>query len=140
MINTPQILLLSGIGPKDELGALGINTLIDNQSVGKNFSDQSAFPFAYSTDLEDTAKYVFYPTHITPCRMAHVGLSFDITAALAQWNASHTGMLALSPHLPPVGWVRFPPDSKPFQDGSVDPSAGLNSPHVELFFLNVNAT
>jgi len=54
MIKTPQILLLSGIGPKNELESLNINTIIDNQSVGKNFSDHVAISIGYSTNLEDT--------------------------------------------------------------------------------------
>jgi choline dehydrogenase len=58
MINTPQLLLLSGIGPQDELEALGIKTLINNPSVGKNFSDQAEVPLSFSTDLP-TNEYVY---------------------------------------------------------------------------------
>ncbi|KUJ13903.1 glucose dehydrogenase [Mollisia scopiformis] len=36
---TPQLLLLSGIGPKSELEKLGIGCLVDNPGVGKNFHD-----------------------------------------------------------------------------------------------------
>ena len=38
-INSPQILLLSGIGPKVELTALGIPVVVDRQGVGKNLQD-----------------------------------------------------------------------------------------------------
>ena len=38
-VNSPRLLLLSGIGPADELGALGINTVHDLPGVGKNFQD-----------------------------------------------------------------------------------------------------
>ncbi len=37
--NSPQLLLLSGIGPADELRAMGIKTVIDNKSVGANLHD-----------------------------------------------------------------------------------------------------
>ncbi|TEB33989.1 FAD/NAD(P)-binding domain-containing protein [Coprinellus micaceus] len=40
-INTPQILLLSGIGPRKELGALGIPIVHDLPDVGRRLSDHS---------------------------------------------------------------------------------------------------
>ncbi len=38
-INTPQLLLLSGIGPADELRALGIDVVADSPKVGRNLQD-----------------------------------------------------------------------------------------------------
>jgi choline dehydrogenase len=38
-VNTPQLLLLSGIGPADELGALGIGVTVDSPNVGRNLQD-----------------------------------------------------------------------------------------------------
>jgi choline dehydrogenase len=38
-INSPQLLLLSGIGPADELRALGVPVLLDLPGVGKNLQD-----------------------------------------------------------------------------------------------------
>ncbi|HLI19726.1 MAG TPA: GMC oxidoreductase, partial [Stellaceae bacterium] len=37
--NSPQLLLLSGIGPADELKALGIAALVDRPNVGRNLHD-----------------------------------------------------------------------------------------------------
>ena len=37
--NTPQLLLLSGIGPADELRALGIDPVLDLPGVGRNLGD-----------------------------------------------------------------------------------------------------
>ncbi|MCX7036506.1 MAG: GMC family oxidoreductase N-terminal domain-containing protein [Proteobacteria bacterium] len=37
--NTPQLLMLSGIGPADELRALGIEPVVDLPGVGRNLSD-----------------------------------------------------------------------------------------------------
>ncbi|KAF9445056.1 GMC oxidoreductase [Macrolepiota fuliginosa MF-IS2] len=117
VINTPQILLNSGIGPKEELAAVGIASIVDNPGIGKNFSDQSAISTLFSTNLPSDA--------------------FDQTAALAEWSKSHTGRLADPPHMSSLGWVRLPADANPFKDGSPDPTGGPNSPHVELFFYNV---
>lgn len=39
-INSPRILLHSGIGDVNELKSVGIKTLVDLPSVGKNLTDQ----------------------------------------------------------------------------------------------------
>jgi choline dehydrogenase len=38
-VNSPKVLLLSGIGPADELRALGVDVVHDLPGVGKNFQD-----------------------------------------------------------------------------------------------------
>lgn len=38
-INSPRLLMLSGIGPADELKSLGIRSLVDLKGVGKNLQD-----------------------------------------------------------------------------------------------------
>ena len=38
--NTPQILMLSGIGPKDELAKIGVETKLDLPGVGQNLHDR----------------------------------------------------------------------------------------------------
>ena len=39
-IGSPQLLLLSGIGPRQELEAVGIACLVDAPDVGKHLQDQ----------------------------------------------------------------------------------------------------
>jgi choline dehydrogenase len=41
-VNTPQLLLLSGIGPAAELRALGIDVVVDAPNVGRNLQDHVA--------------------------------------------------------------------------------------------------
>jgi choline dehydrogenase len=43
-IQTPQLLLLSGIGPGDELAALGLPVVLDLPGVGRNLHDHLASP------------------------------------------------------------------------------------------------
>jgi len=38
-INTPQLLMLSGVGPADHLSAYGISSIIDRPGVGENLQD-----------------------------------------------------------------------------------------------------
>lgn len=44
-IHTPQILMLSGIGPADHLAEAGIDAKVDLPGVGANFQDHSYIPF-----------------------------------------------------------------------------------------------
>jgi choline dehydrogenase len=46
-INTPKLLLLSGIGPADELAALGIEVAQDIPEVGRNLQDHLEFNLEY---------------------------------------------------------------------------------------------
>ncbi|KXN91298.1 Glucose dehydrogenase [FAD, quinone] [Leucoagaricus sp. SymC.cos] len=115
IINTPQILINSGIGNKAELEPLGIKTLVDNPSVGKNLSDQPAVLISFATNIPVT--------------------DFNLTTALAEWSQSHTGPLSRRGGLSPMGMVRLPDG----MGGFVDPSAGKTSPHIEFFFLGVSS-
>jgi choline dehydrogenase-like flavoprotein len=48
---SPQILQLSGIGPKKLLSALGIETIVDLPGVGQNFQDQPTMYMQYNCEL-----------------------------------------------------------------------------------------
>jgi choline dehydrogenase len=59
-VNSPQLLMLSGIGPTDELKAAGISAIHDLQGVGKNLQDHPMVSVGYlctqkiSLDGEET--------------------------------------------------------------------------------------
>lgn len=46
-INSPQLLLLSGIGPAEQLAEAGVSPLLDLPGVGKNLMDHIQVPLAY---------------------------------------------------------------------------------------------
>ena len=48
VINSPQILMLSGIGPADELAEHGIDAVLDLKGVGKNLQDHLSAMVSYS--------------------------------------------------------------------------------------------
>lgn len=65
-INTPQLLLLSGIGPKNELKAAGVDCKLHLPGVGKNLQDHLQFIITYNCrqsvsliKLQATAPYEF---------------------------------------------------------------------------------
>ncbi|XP_013175977.1 PREDICTED: glucose dehydrogenase [FAD, quinone]-like [Papilio xuthus] len=47
-LNSPQLLMLSGIGPKDHLDKIGIKTLVNSPNVGKNMQDHALVPVLIS--------------------------------------------------------------------------------------------
>lgn len=47
-INTPHLLLLSGIGPSDELAAAGIPVVLDRADVGRNLHNHPSLALTYS--------------------------------------------------------------------------------------------
>ncbi len=46
-IGSPQVLLLSGIGPREELAAVGVECVVDNAHVGKHLKDHLHLPLAF---------------------------------------------------------------------------------------------
>lgn len=48
-INSPQLLMLSGVGPADHLTSVGIDVLVDSPGVGANLGDHPAVPVIWST-------------------------------------------------------------------------------------------
>ncbi|GAC1442486.1 MAG: GMC family oxidoreductase N-terminal domain-containing protein [Mycobacteriales bacterium] len=48
-INTPQLLLLSGVGPADELRELGIEVVADSPNVGRNLQDHISIGAGFRT-------------------------------------------------------------------------------------------
>jgi choline dehydrogenase len=50
-INTPQLLMLSGIGPADHLKNLGITVEYDNANVGKNLNDHIGINYTWQVSV-----------------------------------------------------------------------------------------
>nr|V5NDL4.1 RecName: Full=Pyranose dehydrogenase; Short=PDH; AltName: Full=Pyranose:quinone oxidoreductase 1; Flags: Precursor [Agaricus campestris]AHA85313.1 pyranose dehydrogenase [Agaricus campestris] len=113
-IASPQILMNSGIGDQEALKAVGVDTLVNNPSVGKNVSDQAATLVLFDTTLPNT--------------------DFDVDAAIVEWNNSHAGPLATGAPLNHLIWVRLSDDKL---SGS-DPSSGKDSPHIEFQFSKIS--
>ncbi|OQE43387.1 hypothetical protein PENCOP_c003G05868 [Penicillium coprophilum] len=67
--NTPQLLKLSGIGPKEELSKLGISTLVNLPGVGRNLQDRYEMGTVGKspTDFVLTSKCTFMYSLPDPC-------------------------------------------------------------------------
>jgi choline dehydrogenase len=58
-INTPQLLMLSGIGPKEQLERVGIDVLVDSPGVGANLIDHPHVPVVYAATDPTETRYGF---------------------------------------------------------------------------------
>lgn len=93
--NTPQLLLLSGIGPADELREHGIAPVHDLPGVGRNLQDHPSVAITSGARREVT---------LTP------ELRFDrLTLAVLQWLATGKGRIANMP-VTANGWIKTRPD------------------------------
>ncbi|KAJ2919058.1 hypothetical protein MD484_g1337, partial [Candolleomyces efflorescens] len=116
-INTPHILLNSGIGNRTELSALGIQTIHELPDVGKGMSDHpSALSVWNSTGSP-------YPQ--------------PGPEALEQWKESRTGPLTnITFSGRPFIWTRISPNESIFEEYGADPSSGENAPHIEIISMD----
>ncbi|XP_028048014.2 glucose dehydrogenase [FAD, quinone] [Monomorium pharaonis] len=53
-INSPQLLLLSGIGPKSHLNSVGIKTVLDLPGVGENLHNHASYGVDFTINKKDT--------------------------------------------------------------------------------------
>ncbi|KAF4579556.1 hypothetical protein EYR36_001374 [Pleurotus pulmonarius] len=121
-VGTPQILMLSGIGDRRALSRLGIKTIIHNPDVGEHLQDHPFLPLQWEVNSNETYDQLSYQPELA-------------AAALAEWNANHTGPYSNNPVMNLVGFLRVP-DDNPLWQNYTDPSAGPNTPHYEIAFGN----
>ena len=79
-INSPQLLMLSGVGPGDHLRAQGIEPVLDVKGVGQNLMDHPTVVVQYACKKPVTIDYLQNPIH-----KAMAG---------ARWLANQTGPAA----------------------------------------------
>jgi choline dehydrogenase-like flavoprotein len=118
-INTPQVLLNSGIGDTDALHAAGITPLVSLPDVGKHLADHPIIVLSWLVNSSTT----------------YDDLNRNATAlqsAIAQWNQTRQGPLVngIAQH---IGFVRVPDNSTIFNEQQPNPSPGEGSPHFEIF-------
>jgi choline dehydrogenase len=83
--NTPQLLMLSGIGPADQLAALGITTISDLPAVGNFLQDR------YEVGLISEYPHDFKTLEGSLFRKPKPG---EVDPSLDEWKANHDGLYA----------------------------------------------
>ncbi|KAJ7734085.1 pyranose dehydrogenase [Mycena metata] len=117
-IGTPQILLNSGIGDRTALNALGIPTVLNLPSVGKNVSEHAYSGVSWAVNSNQTVESI--TQNIT-----------RYNEAFAEWNRSHTGPFVDPSAGTHAGWLRLNASSPLFKIHP-DPSPGPDAPHFEM--------
>jgi choline dehydrogenase len=73
-VNSPQLLMLSGIGPADHLSSLGIPVALDAPEVGRNLQNHPSYALRYACSQPVTAyKY------LNPRAAIGIGLRYALT-------------------------------------------------------------
>ena len=108
--NSPQLLLLSGIGPAEELHAVGVASLHDLPSVGKNLQDHPLVAAAYTASR--------------PFGFERMLRADQLALASLQWGLLSNGPLANAP-LSVQGYVRT-------EAGSDRPDTQFQISHVSF--------
>ncbi|TFY58691.1 hypothetical protein EVG20_g8053 [Dentipellis fragilis] len=118
-VHSPQLLLLSGIGPAAELRAVNITPIVNSPYVGKNLQDHPLL----SNSFEVNPNGALTGDDIARNQTLQ-GIFFN------QWQTSRSGPFTVgSPNL--LGFFRMPNGTGIFQNVS-DPTSGPRSPHYEF--------
>ncbi|MCB1499112.1 MAG: choline dehydrogenase [Bauldia sp.] len=126
VINTPQLLMLSGIGAGAELSALGIETVVDLPGVGKNLQDHVSAIVMYRRKQPgpflkmmraDRIAVDFARTYLTGR-----GFSGDVPGGAVAFLRSGDDrplpdVQILFTAAPLAAWPYLPPFKQPFADG-----------------------
>ncbi|PSN64124.1 glucose-methanol-choline oxidoreductase-like protein [Corynespora cassiicola Philippines] len=130
VFETPKLLMLSGIGPRDQLAAHGINPILVSEHVGQNLLDHPIMP--YVRRLKDSLGFEDHLIRPGPAR----------DGAIAAYRKDRTGP-ASSGLLELVGFPRidsYLANSKEYvefkkNNDGVDPFGPGGQPHFEIDFV-----
>ncbi|KAF8901444.1 aryl-alcohol oxidase-like protein [Mucidula mucida] len=121
VINTPQILLNSGIGDATYLKSLQIPVVHNLPSVGQNLSDH----------LGTTLQWTVNSTNTTDTIVNNATLFAE---AQAEWESNRTGLLVTNGYSTQAGWFRMnesDPSVRAALEQFGDPAPDPASPHIE---------
>ncbi|KAH8827358.1 aryl-alcohol-oxidase from pleurotus Eryingii [Flagelloscypha sp. PMI_526] len=117
VVNTPHILLHSGIGNATTLESFGIPSVTDLPSVGQDFIDHVSIGVSWTVNSTNTLS-----------QWSDNSTRFN--EAVEQWYQNHTGVMSI-PTINQLGFFRVPDLT-----GENDPSAGGSAAHLEILFSN----
>ncbi|KAJ3527627.1 hypothetical protein NM688_g8104 [Phlebia brevispora] len=129
-VHTPQILMLSGIGPAEHLSSLGIPVVADLPGVGSHVKDHIVVDLAY---MDKTKQSLSFLDPVTLTQRAQA------LGAVAQYLLTGKGPLT-SNIAEAIAFARtddprlFPPTAFPAVTLPEDTTTGKDAPDIEFFF------
>jgi choline dehydrogenase len=123
-IGSPQLLMLSGVGPADHLRDLGILVRVDNAGVGANLSDHPVVTAMWDTPRTPGLWEESTPANLARWRLRHSGPLTSNVAEAGGFSRTRPSLPA-----PDLQWVALP---TPYQQ------AGLGDPRQRVFSLLIS--
>jgi choline dehydrogenase len=120
-IGSPQLLMLSGVGPADHLRDLGILVRVDNAGVGANLSDHPVVTAMWDTPRTPGLWEESTPANLARWRLRHSGPLTSNVAEAGGFSRTRPSLPA-----PDLQWHALP---TPYQ------RAGLGDPRQRAFSL-----
>ncbi|HTS98237.1 MAG TPA: GMC family oxidoreductase N-terminal domain-containing protein [Streptosporangiaceae bacterium] len=120
---SPQLLMLSGIGPADHLREHGIAAIVDSPGVGANLSDHPVVTAVWRTPRARGLWEQAGPRHLARWRFRHTGPMTTNIAESGGFSRSDEALPA-----PDLQWYALP---GPYSDG------GLTDPAIRALSLRV---
>ncbi len=114
-VNSPQLLMLSGIGPADHLREHDITVVADSPGVGANLSDHPVVPALWSTPRLRSLSEQAGPRNLVRWQFRHSGPMTTNIAQAGGFARSRAGLPA-----PDIQWHVLP---VPFRDGGLADAA-----------------
>ena len=114
-VNSPQLLMLSGIGPADHLREHGVAVVADSPGVGANLSDHPIASALWSTPKVRSLAEMAGPRNLLRWQLTHTGPMTTNVAQAGGFARSDAGLPA-----PDIQWHVLP---VPFRNGGLsDPT------------------
>lgn len=120
-VNSPQLLMLSGIGDRQALASVGVTPVVHLPDVGQHLSDH---PYV--------SNYWTVSSNMTLDNVSRDRAVYD--ANMAQWLANRTGLFTATPGNT-IAYCRIADEELAARNMS-DPAPGPNSPHYEMLFAD----
>ncbi|XP_035432780.2 ecdysone oxidase-like [Spodoptera frugiperda] len=145
-VSSPQLLMLSGVGPKEHLESYNIETLVDSPMVGQNLQDHALLPITIYANapgeqslLELTGEVLKYITkregYLAQSSIITDGAAFYSTIENATFPNIQNHLTIINKNnilLKSVLQVAFH-----YNDAVVDSITNLNKNHALYFFENI---
>ncbi|KAI0787497.1 GMC oxidoreductase [Fomes fomentarius] len=128
-VHSPQILLLSGVGPADHLQSHGLPVVADLPGVGSHLMDHLVIDFNFLDKSKSSISFLQSESFVNRLKLIQALLTYNLTGrGVLTSNVAET-----------IGFVRstdpklFPPGEYPPEEIE-DTTSGPDAPDVEIFF------